>query len=141
MSIETREWVANNVDFNPGVLASDLTNTAKTSTYLIGMLQELIPAAGHKLLLTSINTDHSPGTNHERGKATDLWHADWATVGDEKITDVMKALTQNEFVTVVGLGGVAKQYRSYVTWPSRITVFDDDDEDHLHCCVATDGSW
>lgn len=141
MSIETREWVANQVDYNPGVQRSDLTDVTKTSTYLIAMLQELIPAAGHKLLLTSINTDHKPGTNHEKGLATDLWHADWATVGDEKITDVMKALSQNELITVVGLAGVAQQYRSYVTWPARITVFDDDGEDHLHCCVATDGSW
>jgi hypothetical protein len=135
----TRQQVVSKLVLKRDSQRTDLLDVTMTNTWLIQALLELI-AGPRPILMTAVRSDHSPGSLHNPpGMAADLWHADWASVGDDKITDVMKTISGITCIRSVGLAGIAKKYRTWVTWPSWQTVFNDNDVDHLHIGVATDG--
>ena len=150
MSIETRQKL---VDDDRLVLdhhsqKADLLDPEKTNTWLVEFLLKLLDAQDHPILITALNTDHDPGTHHEAGRGVDLWNADWASVGDDKIVDVMHAAgkiaaTGQPTLVEVGLSGTAAYYVTYVTWPPTCAVFIEDygfNNEHVHFAVGTPGA-
>lgn len=149
MSIETRQKL---VDDKRLVLEkqsqrSDLLDPAKTNTWLVEFLLKLLDTAKHPILITALNTDHRPGTHHGAGRGVDLWHADWAAVGDDKIVEVMSAAgkiaaTGKPTLVEVGLSGDAAKFQTYVTWPPDCYVFVEDwgqSNEHVHFAVGVPG--
>jgi hypothetical protein len=148
VSLETRQRL---VDDPRLVLAhhsqrADLLDPELTNTWLVEFLLRLLDAQDHPLLITAVRTDHTPGTYHNPpGRGVDLWHADWASVGDERIVDVMHAAgivaaSGEPTLVEVGLSGTAAYYITYVTWPAGCDVFIEsygDDNEHLHFAVGT----
>src|SRR5215472_11942401 len=114
MSQEARDAVAARCQLTDDRQRPDLCDEPyKTNTYLISFLTQLADTCGHQLLITALNSDHDPGTWHNPpGQAVDCWHADWASVGDDKIIDVLEAaaaIAHNGSVQLleVGLSGDA----------------------------------
>lgn len=146
MSAETRQKL---VDDSRLVLGqhtqkADLLDPAKTTTWLVEFLLRLLDTAGHPILITALNTDHKPGTYHSGGRGVDLWNADWASVGDDKIVDVMSAggkiaATGKPTLVEVGLSGTAAKYKTYVTWPPGCFVFVENTPEHVHFAVGNPG--
>lgn len=136
----TREAVVKKLTLQRDSQRTDLLDVNRTNTWLIQALMELLNGP-RPILITAVRADHSPGSLHGEGLACDLWHADWASVGDQKITDVMKTISGITCVRSVGLAGGAKNYKTWVTWPSWQSVFNDNDVDHIHIGVSTDGRW
>lgn len=100
----------------------------------------LLDTAKHPILITALNTDHSPGTNHGKGRGVDCWHADWAAVGDDKVLEVMQAAAKIGFtyapaLVEVGLSGTAAKFKTWVTWPTS-NVFVEYTPEHLHFAVG-----
>ena len=131
----TRQKVVSTLTLSRDSQRIDLLDVTLTNTWLIQALMEL-QTGPRPILITAVRSDHTPGTLHGSGNACDLWHADWALVGDQKITEVLKRISQITCIYSVGLAGVAKQYKSWVTWPSWQTVFDDNNVDHVHIGVV-----
>jgi hypothetical protein len=147
MSIETRQKLAD----DPRLVLSnnsqytDILDTSKTNTWLIEFLVRLLDECPRPILITALNSDHSAGTYHNPpGQAVDCWHADWATVGDDKIVEVMSAAGKigrsgQPTLLEVGLSGDAALYQTYVTWPDSADVFVEDyghDNEHIHLAVG-----
>jgi hypothetical protein len=147
MSIETRKKL---VDDGRLVLThhsqrADLLDPELTNTWLVEFLLKLLDAQEHPILITAVRTDHAPGTFHNPpGRGVDLWHADWSSVGDEKIVDVMQAAghiaaSYAPTLVEVGLSGTAAYFESYVTWPPTCDVFIEsygEDNEHVHFAVG-----
>lgn len=153
MSIEARQALVDDprLHLQHDTQRSDLLDPDKTSSWLVAFLQQLLDKSGHPILVTAVKTDHHPGTYHNpadgsQGHAVDCWHADWATVGDDKVVDVMVAAghiaaTGSPTLLEVGLSGDAVKYETYVTWPADASVFVEDygqDNEHLHFAVPAD---
>lgn len=148
MSIETRQKL---VDDPRLVLThqsqrADLLDPDLTDTWLVQFLLTLIETAGHPIMVTAINSDHAPGTYHGDARGVDLWHADWAAVGDEKVVDVMLAARDIDCagepaLVEVGLSGDAARMQSYVTFCCPNVFVEDwgDGNEHLHFAVGTPG--
>ena len=146
MSIETREALVNDsrlvID---ATQRADLLDPAKTNTWLVEFLRELLDAQPRPILITALNSDHDPGTYHEAGRAVDLWNADWETWGDEGIVDVMEAAaeigaTRQPALIEAGLSGTAADYEYLVEWPEGTEVFVEsygDENEHLHLAIGT----
>jgi hypothetical protein len=148
MSIETRQKL---VDDARLVLThhsqrADLLNPELTNTWLVEFLLRLLDEQEHPLLITSVRSDHDPGTYHNPpGRGVDLWHADWSSVGDDKIVDIMTAAgriasSYSPGLVEVGLSGSAAYFISYVTFPPSCDVFIEtyaEDAEHLHFAVGT----
>jgi hypothetical protein len=147
LSIETRQAL---VDDPRLVLSNDkqradLLDPNLTDTWLVEFLIELLDTQAHPILITALNTDHDPGTYHELGRGVDLWHADWETVGDAAIVDVLDAAaiigTEGSPALVeAGLSGTAADYVDYVAWPMTTDVFVEsygDENEHVHFAIGT----
>jgi hypothetical protein len=142
MSSVTRHNVCLELSFNDPLAHADLDDPNKTDTYVIAALQDLQQRQKHRILITAVRSDHDDDSclgadAHAFGKSVDLWHADWATVGDDKIVDVITALLNNPYVWSVGLGGSAAQYLQKfqalaAKIDSRLIVFQDNGSDHVH---------
>lgn len=138
MSLQTRQGVANLLTFNDEQARLDLLDPEVTNTWLIALLADVIERSLHPLLVTAVCRDHSndgSGHSHHEGWAVDLWHANWMTIGDERILDVLIACADSPYVWTIGLGGKAQQYFSAVSracHDRRQVVFMDDGEDHVH---------
>jgi hypothetical protein len=121
---------------------SDLLDESKSNTWLVEFLRRLLDEQEHTILVTALNSDHDPGTYHnDAGRAVDLWIADWQTVGDEEIVDVLVAAgkiaaTSSPTLVEVGLAGPAAQFETWVTWPAGCDVFIEDAADHVHFAVG-----
>ena len=147
MSSKTREKLANDprlVLQNKDSQRDDLLDSNKTNTWLIEFLVKLLDTAKHPILVTALNSDHRPGTLHEKGRAVDCWHADWATVGDEKVADVMRAAAAigmggKPSLVEVGLSGDAARLKDSVKWPLSNVFVEDwgDENEHCHFAVGT----
>lgn len=146
MSTETRIAVANNpkLVYKAQSQKDQLLNIDLTNTWLIEFLRQMCIECPRPILLTAINTDHAKGTWHNpHGRAIDCWNADWATVGDDKVIDVMQAAarvgkTMKPALIEVGLSGTAAYMKSYVTWPTSNVFIEDygKDNEHLHFAVG-----
>lgn len=152
MSIETRQKLVSDsrLVFQRDSQRTDLLDSAMTNTWLIEFLMKLLDEAGHPILVTALYTDHHPGTLHHPtdgtpGRAVDCWNADWATVGDDKCVDVMKAAAkisegEQPFLVEVGLSGDAARLQGQVDWGPTYNVFVEDwgdSNEHLHFGVGT----
>jgi hypothetical protein len=136
MSIETREKLVADprLVFTHHSQRTDLLDPELTNTWLVEFLLRLIETQAHPILITAIRTDHDPGTWHNPpGQGVDLWNADWSSVGDEAIVDVMHAAG-------IIAARTAAYYETYVTWPPSCDVFVEDygfDNEHVHFAVGT----
>ena len=146
MSSATRQKLVNDVRLvlSKESQKTDLLDSSKTSTWLVEFLMRLIEGP-RPILVTALNSDHAPGTLHNPpGRAVDCWHADWATVGDDKIVQVMPTAaaigaTYEPALVEVGLSGTAAYYKTYVTWPTT-NVFVEDyakSNEHVHFAIGT----
>lgn len=141
MSKETREEVANALAYkNEPVQKADLLDPTITSTYLIAILQDAIPRAKHKILVTAICSDHhNDGPNgHAGGYCIDIWNADWQTFGDHGVVDVIQACVDSKYCWSIGLAGVAQQWAHEVKWPpGPFYWFMDAGADHIHVAAKS----
>lgn len=146
MSTETRKYVAN----NPKLVLTDgqkaqILDPNLINTWLVEFLRKMCIICPRPILITAMNTDHGKGTLHNPyGRAIDCWNADWATNGDDKVIDVMKAAAQvgamkQPALVEVGLSGTAAYFKSYVTWPTTNVFIEDygKGNEHLHFAVGT----
>lgn len=147
MSQETRAALVNSgkLVFQRDSQKTDLLNEYKTNTWLVQFLIDLTNNCPYPILITALNSDHSPGTWHNPpGRAVDCWHANWAEVGDDEILKVLQAagkVAANGAPTLieVGLSGDAAKYQTYVTWPESAAVFVESwgqDNEHVHFAVG-----
>lgn len=145
MSAETRQKLISDprLVLSKESQKSDILNTAKTNTWLIEFMLQLLKGP-RPILVTCLNSDHKPGTYHNpAGRGLDFWHADWAAVGDDKVLEVMQQVAKVGFTYApalleVGLSGHAAKYKTYVTWPTS-NVFVESYEynnEHLHVAVG-----
>lgn len=145
MSQQTREALAN----NPKLVVNaeqkaQICNVNIINTWLVEFLRQLVIYCPRPILITALNTDHSRGTWHNPyGRGVDCWNADWATNGDDKVIDVMRAAAKVGFaykpaLIEVGLSGTAAYYKSYVTWPTTNVFIEDygKTNEHLHFAVG-----
>jgi hypothetical protein len=134
--------------FNDPLAHADLDDPDKTDTFVIAALLDLQQRQKHRILITAVRSDHSDDSclgadAHAFGKSVDCYHADWATVGDDKIVDVITALIYNPYVWSIGLGGFPAQYLQRfqelaAKVDDRIIVFQDNGEDHVHFQVGNE---
>jgi hypothetical protein len=134
MSIQMRESVVAELAFSDDTQKSDLLNPDLTNTNLIAALaQAVFPAPhgqGHRLLITSVRTDHSDDSAlgphcHARGFAVDLWPQD-----DVDLHAVAQDFcTNNPWVIKLGLGGISQ---SLALNAGDTVVFFDNSTNHLH---------
>jgi hypothetical protein len=148
MSIETRQALVDDprlVFTDPESQRADLLDPNVTNTWLVQFLLQLLATSGHPILITSLVSDHDPGTFHEPGRAVDLWHADWEEEGDDAIEDVLAAAaaigsTQAPALVEVGLSGDAADYENGIDWPAGADVFVEsygDAGEHVHFAIGT----
>jgi|SRR5215469_7407759 len=146
MSQEARDALASNPNmvFQKESQRDDIRDQNKTNTWLIEFLTRLVQTAGHPILITALNSDHSPGTWHNPpGRAVDCWIADWQTVGDEKIIDLMNAAnaigaSNDPALIEVGLSGDAARCMDDVNWSCSNVFVEDwgDSNEHVHFAVG-----
>ena len=137
-----RKAIVAKCDFLYGYSRDDLLNPNMTRDVLLNILKYLGDASGHRILVTCARSGHSidgvaGGHGHNPGgDALDLWHADWAKVGDDKILDVIQVLAKwsrkGQLIQQVGLAGYARRYISWVTWGKDFNIFTEDAADHIH---------
>lgn len=142
MSDAVRENLAVKLQFADAAGRNDILDPAMTDTWLVALLQDLSNRCVDPILVTSVRSDHADDSalgehGHARGWAADLWIADWKSVGDARITDLLIAIAACPYVWTVGLGGMAREYdtpTSAIAWPvdGKFVVFDDNDQDHVH---------
>lgn len=140
MSTQARQSVVNHskMRFTSDSQKADLLNTSLTNTYLIAMLQWTLDNLWTPVLVLSVRTGRSSGM-HNAGCAIDIYPANWDSNEKQTCIDMMTACAKNPFCEAVGLGGVTKQWRSAVAWPSQsvgFVLFDDNDTDHIHAACA-----
>lgn len=142
MSLEARKALVANprLHLNDSQKA-DLLDPKKTDTWLIAALTDLLHRCQHPILITALNSDHPTydggpdGHGHNAGKACDCWIADWQSVGDNRVIDLMKALAECPYVYTVCYGGsVAQEEAAEVAWPSfpPFVHCNDNQQPHLH---------
>jgi len=148
MSQEARDALANRLALTDDTQRTDICDEPyKTNTYLIDFLTQLSDTCGHQILVTALNSDHDPGTWHNPpGQAVDCWHADWETVGDDEIVDLLDAaaaIAQQGGLTLleVGLSGDAVTAADEMdfSFPENTEVFVEDygqDNEHVHFAVG-----
>lgn len=136
MSLEARQKLVTQLKFTDDSQRSDLLDPTITSTFLVELIQSIANHCPKGLLLTAVRTDHPTydggpdGHGHNAGKAVDLWTA---SSNDDDILEVIQAVAHSPYVWTCGLGGSAKRFSSYVTWPANPFVFFlDNDTDHIH---------
>jgi hypothetical protein len=120
---------------------SDLLSADRTDTYLIEMLTWLLKNCDEPIMLTAVRSDHPKLDQpwlHSGGKAVDMYPKNWEEREQEAVCNVLKALSENPYCENVGLGGVVRKWRTYVTWPTTpyFWLFDDDIQDHIHAGSA-----
>ena len=147
MSAETRDLLANHPRL---VLANhsqkeQLLNPEITDTWLIQFLLSLVQSCATPVLITALNTDHSPGTWHNPpGRGVDCWNADWASAGDDDVRFILQqaayiSCTGQPKLIEVGLSSVAAQYKDSFNYCCD-NVFVEDyghDNAHVHFAVGT----
>lgn len=146
MSIETRQQLIAHPRL---VLANhsqkdQLLDPNLTNTWLIQFMLSLVKSCATPLLVTALNTDHSPGTYHNKaGRAVDCWNADWASAGDDKVRFIMEtasyiSCSKKPQLIEVGLSGLATKYKDDFKWCCD-NVFVEDygrSNEHLHFAVG-----
>lgn len=140
MSTQARQLVANSskIRFTASDQRDDLLNPQRTNTYLVAMLQWQLDNLWLPVLVLSLRAGRSSGM-HSVGCAVDLYPANWQTGEKQTCVDLMTALAKNPFCQGVGLGGVTKNWKQDVAWPSEsvgFVLFMDNDSDHLHASCA-----
>lgn len=144
MSAQERQTLVDRLHFTNASQRSDLLDEALTDTNLIAGLQYLVDHCPKGILITAVRNDHPTfdggpdGHGHNAGKAVDYWTA---SPNDADVVEVVCASARNPYWWTVGLGGSAKPYQSYVTWPQAPFVFFlDNDSDHVHSqCANSNG--
>lgn len=144
MSTQARQLVAysSKMKFTDSTQRSDLLDPSKTNTYLIACLQWFLDNLWEPILVLAIKSDHSPTGQHAVGCAIDAYPANWQSGERVSCVDMMKAAANCPFVEAVGLGGVTKNWKRDVVWPSTaqgggyFVLFDDNATDHIHVAVA-----
>ena len=146
MSQETRQKL---VDHERLVLEhhsqrEDLLNPEKTDTWLVQFLLSLVQSCSTPLLITALNSDHSPGTWHNPpGRAVDCWAANWSSHGDEEVRFILQhagyiSCSGQPKLIEVGLSGTAVQYKDAFDYCCD-NVFVEDygyDNEHVHFAVG-----
>jgi hypothetical protein len=140
MSTTARLSVANSskMRFRNADQRNDILDPARTNTYLIAMLQWMLDNLWLPVLVLSVRTGRSSGF-HSIGCAIDIYPANWQQGEKQMCVDMMKACAKDPFCQGVGLGGITKQWRNDVIWPSPsvgFVLFDDNESDHLHVACA-----
>jgi len=147
MSQETRQKL---VDHPRLVLANhsqkdQLLDANCTNTWLIQFMLSLVQSCETPLLVTAINTDHSPGTWHnDAGRAIDCWAANWASAGDEQVRFIMQTASYiscsgKPKLIEVGCSGLAVNYMNDFQWCCD-NIFVEDygrSNEHVHFAVGT----
>jgi hypothetical protein len=144
MSTETRQKL---VDHPRLVLSNhsqreQLLNTNVTNTWLIQLLLSIVQSTGTPLLVTCLNTDHSPGTYHNpSGRAVDCWNANWSSAGDDRVRDILEVASwisqsRKPQLVEVGLSGAAVKYKDTFNYNCN-KVFIENAPDHVHLAVGT----
>jgi len=147
MSLAFRTALVARLHFNDEQAKADLLNENLTNTLLIQMIDDIERRAKLPLLITAVRSDHGydgylGGWAHSDGGSVDLWHANWATIGDEHIRDVAAATLASPYAWSMGYGGSAQTYcASIISKDPRFIIFGDDKQDHLHAqCGNSNGS-
>lgn len=134
-----RKWILSHLTFQRDSQRMDLLDPAMTSNNLLAAIGKAVlpepEGKGHRLLITSVRTDHSDDRNlgphcHARGFAVDLWPMDEANM--EAI--VQDFCTENRKVVKIGLGGSSKSAHPHA---GSTIVFEDNDTDHIHVEVGS----
>ena len=140
-----RQALVDRLHFTDDSQRSDLLNPALTDENLILALEFMVPLCLKGVLITAVRSDHPTydggptGHGHNGGKAIDFWTA---SPDDTDVVEVVVAAARTPYFWTVGLGGSAKQFVSYVTWPEQppFVLFMDNNTDHLHAqCANVNG--
>jgi hypothetical protein len=147
MSTETRQKL---VDHPRLVLANhsqraQLLDPQLTNTWLIQLMLSIVQSTGTPLLVTAINTDHSPGTYHNpSGRAFDGWNANWASAGDDKVRDILEVASwiSQSFkpqLVEVGLSGASTKYKDSFNYNCSKVFIESysSANEHIHLAVGT----
>lgn len=141
MSTETRIKVCDRLYFRVDDYRDQLLDINLTNTYLIAMLDDITkPDNSYLEEIEVLSVWRTNSWGHSRGFSIDLYPKNWQDREQEAVTRVMKSLSLTCNCMTVGLGGITKQWKTYVTWPTAYFIlFDDNDLDHLHAgCAAPD---
>lgn len=141
-----RRWILKHLTFQRDSQKSDLLDRSLTTDNLLAAIGRAVlpePAGqGHKLLITSVRTDHSDDRDlgphcHARGYAVDLWPVDVANM-DRIIQDFC---SNNRQVMKIGLGGSSQSSHPEAGTTEILVgdtlVFDDNSSDHIHVQVGS----
>jgi hypothetical protein len=142
MSVQARQQLvtSGHLFFQDGTQSSDLLDPSLTQTELIALLQDLVTKGFH-IELTSVRTDHKDDSDlglhcHANGYCADLWPltgptpGDYLDASDPVFAQFLASAADSVWLYQIGLGGSA--YTPANVAAAGPTVFQDDDEDHIH---------
>jgi hypothetical protein len=123
-----------NITFtHPGPELSDL-HSGRVSPRLIALLSLI--AENHKIGIFALASDHHPGTNHEAGRAADIWEVDGDNCYPPRKSGACWALAQS-LDRITGCLHPTELIYFYDPGPSPDSFARADHDDHIH--VGYDG--
>jgi hypothetical protein len=138
---ELRENVAARIHVADATIIPDIMN--KSHDQLIRLLDRLTApydkgGLNYKILITSLDSDHSPDNTPDKGGLnnhghTNNWSVDLWPYDESQLKAMLIDLASKDmFVTKIGLGGKAQQYYDLLQQYGNVVVFMDNSSDHIH---------
>jgi hypothetical protein len=118
---------------HPGPELNDLTS-GRVSPRLIALLANI--TTKHTIGIFALASDHHPGTNHESGRAVDIWMVDGDNCYPPRMAGACWKLAQ-ELDRLLGCLHPTELIYFYDPGPSPDSFARDDHDDHIH--VGYDG--